>query len=402
MLAKLSSRKSNNILFYEFHFKNVRFRESLGIKDSRNHRALVKPKFDEINADLLNGTFDLRKHFPNSKNLEKFDKLNMPTTFNTVPDFTPEAADEYPNFQTFVKTWIDENSITWRTSHRKNVASIVRKYLLPEFGMINIHQVKREQILGFRANLGQITDKEGKRKLSNARINKIMSILRAVLNEASARFNFATPFINIKTLKNNPADIHPFSLEEVFSILNAVRGDYYYYYVVRFFTGMRTGEIDGLKWKYVDFERNIIAIRETIVEGVQEEDAKTLSSIRDIQMNKMVVEAMKKQYQATGNKSEYVFCNLKGAPLSHRNVTKRVWHPLLKKLGLSARKPYQTRHTAATLWLAAGEAPEWIAKQLGHANTQMLFTVYSRYVPNLTRQDGSAMESLISNHQQEK
>ena len=156
MLAKLSSRKSNNILFYEFHFKNVRFRESLGIKDSRNHRALVKPKFDEINADLLNGTFDLRKHFPNSKNLEKFDKLNIPTTFNTVPEFTPDAADEYPNFQTFVKTWIDENAITWRTSHRKNVASIVRKYLLPEFGMINIHQVKREQILGFRANLGQI------------------------------------------------------------------------------------------------------------------------------------------------------------------------------------------------------------------------------------------------------
>ena len=41
--------------------------------------------------------------------------------------------------------------------------------------------------------------------------------------------------------------------------------------------------------------------------------------------------------------------------------------------------------------LASGENPEWIAKLMGHANTQMLFTVYSRFVPNLTRQDGLAI-----------
>jgi integrase len=53
------------------------------------------------------------------------------------------------------------------------------------------------------------------------------------------------------------------------------------------------------------------------------------------------------------------------------------------------------RHTAATLWLAAGESPEWIARQLGHTSTEMLFKRYSRFVPNATRQDGSAFESLI-------
>ena len=52
--------------------------------------------------------------------------------------------------------------------------------------------------------------------------------------------------------------------------------------------------------------------------------------------------------------------------------------------------------TAATLWLASGEAPEWIARQLGHANTEMLFKVYSRYVPNLTRRDGSAIDRLLA------
>jgi integrase len=60
------------------------------------------------------------------------------------------------------------------------------------------------------------------------------------------------------------------------------------------------------------------------------------------------------------------------------------------------------RHTAATLWLASGEAPEWIARQLGHTTTEMLFRVYSRFVPNLTRQDGSAIDRLLTHTFAEK
>lgn len=48
------------------------------------------------------------------------------------------------------------------------------------------------------------------------------------------------------------------------------------------------------------------------------------------------------------------------------------------------------------LLVASGEAPEWIARQLGHSSTEMLFRVYSRYVPNLTRQDGSAIDRLLA------
>jgi hypothetical protein len=51
---------------------------------------------------------------------------------------------------------------------------------------------------------------------------------------------------------------------------------------------------------------------------------------------------------------------------------------------------YQTRHTYATLMLATGENPEWIAKQLGHTSTQMLFQRYAKFVPNVTHRDGAA------------
>ncbi len=79
-----------------------------------------------------------------------------------------------------------------------------------------------------------------------------------------------------------------------------------------------------------------------------------------------------------------------------QQLLKRIWYPILRHLGLEKRRPYQTRHTAATLWLAAGESPEWIARQLGHTSTEMLFRRYSRFVPNLTRQDRSDFEALVA------
>ena len=123
-------------------------------------------------------------------------------------------------------------------------------------------------------------------------------------------------------------------------------------------------------------------------------DTKTDGSVREIDMSDPVFEALIDQQSATGTK-EFVFCNSVGNPLQVQNVTKRVWYPLLRYLNLPLRRPYQARHTAATLWLASGEAPEWIARQMGHSTTEMLFKVYSRYVPNLTRQDGSAFAAVL-------
>jgi len=139
-----------------------------------------------------------------------------------------------------------------------------------------------------------------------------------------------------------------------------------------------------------------ILIRETFIQG-RTEYTKNDGSQREIDMSAPVYSALKKQFEDTGG-GEYVFSTKSFTPLDHNNVTKRVWYPILSHLGLRKRVPYQTRHTAATLWLASGESPEWIARQMGHANTKLLFSTYSRYVPNLTRQDGSAFERLLESN----
>jgi integrase len=309
-----------------------------------------------------------------------------------LPVAAPVAA-ALPTFAEFAAIWVAENEVAWRRSNRRTVADILNGHLLPAFGDRDVGHITKSDILTFRSTLAKVPGRKAE-TLSAKRINAILAPLRQILNEAADRFDFTTPYRNIKPLKQVRPDVEPFTLDEVQTILRTVREDYRHYFTVRFFTGMRTGEIDGLKWQYVDFERRQILIRETIVGG-EEDTTKTEGSQREIHMSQRVFDALQEQARATRKLSKYVFCTREGQALDHNNVTKRVWYPLLRYLGLKERRPYQTRHTAATLWLASGENPLWIARQLGHSSTEMLFKVYGRFVPNLTRQDGSAFERLL-------
>lgn len=288
-----------------------------------------------------------------------------------------------------------DHEVEWRRSHIKVLRSTVDGHLVPHFGDMQVGRITKADILAFRTKLAALPGRGGKPGLSNKRINGILAPLRQMLTEAAETHGFVSPVSTYKPLKVRKTDVEPFTLDEVQLILKTVRPDYKDYFAVRFFTGMRTGEAHGLKWKYVDFANRLILVRETFVLG-EDEYTKTDGSQREIRMNQVVFEALQRQHAATSKLSDYVFCNREGEPLDNTNFTNRVWKPLLRHLGLKARRAYQMRHTAATLWLASGEAPEWIARQLGHSSTEMLFRVYSRYVPNLTRQDGSAIDRLLA------
>ncbi len=341
---------------------------------------------DRIDAEILLRTFDYAKYFPNSVHLSKF---------RVIESKRVELVDGMPLFRVFTEIWFSENEIGWKHSYKATLRNSLDKHILPVFGEVPVSLIKKAEILAFRTGLAKLNRPSGQIGLSPARINHIMTPVRMILAEAADRYEFDTPYKNIKPLRVPKTQIDPFSFEEVMLIIENVRPDYRAFYTVRFFTGIRTGEIHGLKWKYVDFERRQILIRETFVMD-EMTDTKTDSSIREIQMSDPVYDALQAQRALSGQET-FVFSNALGKPLAVHNVTKRVWYPILRFLGLPKRRPYQARHTAATLWLACGESPEWIARQLGHSSTEMLFRVYSRYVPNLTRQDGSAFAALIAN-----
>ena len=392
-MPNIRVRPDTGKLFLDFRHGGKRYREQTSMDDTKENRKKLERLAARIQRDIQLGSFDPAAYFPKSAPHGHTEAASERR--NVGASLTQSAAPSTPTFADFVKQWQAENSVQWRKSYQRTVADIVTVHLSPHFDRQDVGGISREQILVFRSSLAKAPGRK-KETLSPRRINAVMNVLRGILYEASDRYKFTCPFYNIKPLKVAKSDVQPFTLDEVKGILAAVREDYRDYYAVRFFTGLRTGEIDGLKWKYVDFARRLILVRETIVAGEEEEATKTIESSRDVRMSQVVFDALQRQFQRTGKVSTWVFCNAEHLPLDHNNVTKRVWYPLLRYLGLERRRPYQTRHTAATLWLAAGENPEWIARQMGHTSTEMLFKVYSRYVPNLTRQDGSAFERLLA------
>jgi len=391
-MVKIRTRKETGNLLFDFTFQGKRCREQTALPDTKENRTKLETVAKKIDASMTLGQFNYADFFPQSSMVQKFAERAKHVE-------ALHSGNDLPTVKEFKETWFDEMLPTWRASYVNSVTSIFNGHILPEFEEKVVSHITKADILQFRATLAKASPVTGKSRRATT-VNKTLKVFRLMMCEAADRYNFNSPFIGVKLLKEQKTDIQPLSLDEVRMFLKHVRSDFYDYFKVRFFSGMRSGEVTGLRWEHIDFERKQILVRETIVQGLVEY-TKNDGSYRVIDMTQPLLEAFESQHKVTGKK-DYVFCNSLGKPLDNRNVCNRVWYPLLDLLGFKRRRLYETRHTCATLWMVSGENPEWIARQLGHVNTEMLFKVYSRFVPNLTRQDGSAFENLVNLPEGEK
>ena len=297
-------------LIADFYYLGIRCREKTSLEDNPANRKKLATVLKKIDAEITLGIFDYCAYFPKSTRLKEMTAL---------ADRAEACISRNPTFRQFSEIWYEEKKIEWRPSYRQKIKIILDKYLLPEFGGKAVHAIKKPDLLTFRSSLAKVRyGKDGQSSLSVARINQIMILLRMILlrmillrmilEEASDRHEFEMPYKNIKNLKQARPDVSPFTLSEVWLILKHVRADYKPYYTIRFFTGMRTSEIDGLKWDCINFDRREISIRGALVNG-EMGPTKTLGSQRDIAMSQLVYDALLEQKARTFGKSEFVYCN---------------------------------------------------------------------------------------------
>lgn len=385
-------------LYMDFRYKGKRYRKQTTLEDTPANRKRLAKKLAVIEAEITVGTFNYERHFKDGKGPESDDEADYDGPTLSRQSQRQRSVQEHvntPHFRDLAREWMNAFDLGWRRTHRASVESRLERHILPVFGDREVGRITRAEVLQFRADVAKLPGRNGNETLNHKTVNDIFGTLSAILGEAANQFQFTNPCTGIKRLPVRRIAIQPFTLDEINLILENVRSDYRDYLTVRFFTGMRSGEIHGLKWQHVDLDNREILVRETYTHGATDY-TKTDGSQRDIYLSQPVVDALERQARITGGRFVYVFCTRNGQPISTENFTKRVWYPLLRYLGLPLRRPYQTRHTAATLWLASGENPEWVARQLGHTTTEMLFRTYSRYIPNVTRRDGSAFERLVT------
>ena len=267
-MASIRVHNQTNKLFFDFRYKGKRYREYTALNDNKTNHRLMEMKLRQIVKQIESGTFDYAETFPGSKNIAKATAVKINAEVNAVSQAVNLSllpnTQGHPTFSEFAQVWITENEISWRESHKKTQLDIINGKLIPAFGEQVVSHITKADVLTFRAELAKVPGRKNS-TLSPKRINAIMTPLRQILNEAADRYEFNTPYRNIKPLKVPKSDVEPFPLYDVNLILSTVREDYRNYYLVRFFTAMRTGEIDGLQWQYVDFDNRLILIRETIV-----------------------------------------------------------------------------------------------------------------------------------------
>lgn len=397
-MVKIRVRPDTKKCYFDFQYLGQRYREYSALSGSKLNIDKMKKVAKRIDAEIELGKFDFGAHFPLSPNLlrVRLSEAEQDKRNEAQSRIRQGLIEQVPSFSAFANTWFEENEPRWRRSTKRYNTSLMSKHLLPAFGSKLVSDITREDLITFRTKLTKAKSRNGVSTLSNRTVNSVMTVMKTIMDEAAYRFQISKVTERIQKLRIAKTKVQPFTLKEVSQIIETIHEDYRDYITVRFFTGMRPSELHALTWEKIDFARREIFVDVTINVGdMEEDDTKNEFSERVIDMNPMVFEALKRQKHQFGKISKYVFCNSTGGPVDTKNFQSRIWNTVLDKLELPRRRPYQTRHTAATLWLSSGENPEWIARQMGHSSTQMLFTTYSRWVPNLTRRDGSAFEAML-------
>lgn len=148
---------------------------------------------------------------------------------------------------------------------------------------------------------------------------------------------------------------------------------------------MRTSELVALDWGDIDLVRGVVRVTRALTQKSKEaESTKTAAGRRDIKLLQPAVDALQQQKQHTWLRGAEVFQNPQTAErwTGDQSIRKTLWTWALKRGGVRYRKPYQTRHTYASMMLSAGEHPMWVAKQMGHKDLTMIARVYGRWMPD--------------------
>ena len=168
----------------------------------------------------------------------------------------------------------------------------------------------------------------------------------------------------------------------------------YNLFAVMLRTGMRNGEIRGLKYSDVDKKKNVIHVQRTLKyiegQGYFEDTPKTRTSKRDIPLTADLVALLDAQRNYWGFKVErldrYLFCNKKGEALSRDRLQAKIGR-IVKRIQAEGHDfpritPHIFRHTFATRAIEAGMPPQVLKTILGHSSLAMTMDLYSHVLPD--------------------
>ena len=177
-------------------------------------------------------------------------------------------------------------------------------------------------------------------------------------------------------------------------------------FLLAVYTGMRQGELLGLRWSDIDFDKSTIHIQQTLSHDGKElrPYTKTKSSIRSVAISSETIAVLKKHrhlikqekvFLGTDYKdNDLVICTSLGTPVIPRHINK-VWDHLLKQVKVNRITFHNLRHTHASLLLKQGIHPKIVSERLGHSSLQMTLDTYTHLLPNMQEAAAAGLEQML-------
>ncbi len=380
-----------------FIYKGARVRENLGVPDTTKNRKVAGELRASVCFSIKTGGFNYAAQFPDSPNLKKFGVESKEITVIEL-----------------AKKWLELKSMEISTNAFGRYQSIIRN-MLPRIGENRLaSSVTQEDLLFIRKDLltGHQVLKKGHQTPVKGRtvptVNNYMGIT-AIMFQFAADSDYikVNPFSGVAPLKKSRTDPDPLTREEFIRMIDACRHQQLKnMWSLAVYSGVRHGELVALAWEDIDLKAGTMTIRRnhTLTKEftLPKTDAGTNRVINliqpaiDVLKNQAELTRLGRQYQIEVKLREYgrtethpctfVFnpqiVTRNGRAGHHYAVgsVNQIWEGAMRRAGIRYRKAYQSRHTYACWSLTAGANPNFIAKQMGHSDAQMVYRVYGSWM----------------------
>ena len=314
----------------------------------------------------------------------------------------PQPA-ERQTVASFLAGWLESVKPSLRPHTWTRYEGLIRVHALPNIGRLPLAKVTPDRLQKLYANRLEAGQ-------SAASVRQLHAVLHRAFRQA---VRWGVVARNVADLVTPPRvkrrEMQALSPEQSRVFLTASHGDRLEaLFVLAISTGMRQGELLGLRWRDVDLDAGLLAVRGSLSrtpDGLTIAEPKTARSRRQIELTATAIEALRRhrasqaearlKLGASWADMDLVFTNEIGGYLSESHMRRRSFWPLLERADLPRIRFHELRHTAATLMLGRGINPKIVSEMLGHAQISVTLDLYSHVTPTMQREAAEALDAVF-------
>ena len=287
---------------------------------------------------------------------------------------------------------------------------IVRHQVIPRLGHVPMRKLAAVHIEAFEADLQRGGYVKGSKRGQSLTAQTVLHVHRtlsqALAHAVKTGVLFKNPAEQVKPPRPPSREIAILTKSEIATLLRAAEPTWLYLPVlVGVTTGMRRGELLGLRWSDIDFKAARLTVNQSL-ERVKGKTAfkspKTTTSRRTITLPALTVEALKEHRaeQATERlrlglgKPELIFSHADGSPFDPDSITK-AFDRLVKAVGVRRITFHGLRHTHISHQLMDGVHVKIVSERAGHSSISTTLAVYAAYIPNMQADAAAGVDTWL-------